>query len=111
MFGYLIDPSTKTVTQVPYNGDYKEISAAIGCEIFDIVRIDDKNTIFVDDEGLINGTSFSVGMFRFDGDHPAELAGRGLVLGIDEEGESVSPTWSIEDISRQVSFLGGKLFP
>lgn len=41
------------VTEAKYNGDIKQITDAIGCEFFDIVRLTDDISMFVDDEGLL----------------------------------------------------------
>lgn len=41
------------VTEEKYNDDIKQITDAIGCEFFDIVRLTDGISMFVDDEGLL----------------------------------------------------------
>lgn len=41
------------VTEEKYSGDIKQITDAIGCEFFDIVRLTDGISMFVDDEGLL----------------------------------------------------------
>jgi hypothetical protein len=92
MKAYLIDPFARTVTQVEYSGDYKEISALIGCQLFDAVRIGaNGDTIFVDDEGLLNGPT----EFFKHSSYPSPLAGKGLVLGTDDEGESVGTLFRV----------------
>ena len=42
-----------------------------------------------------------------------ELAGNGLILGVDDEGNSVSPTLTVEDVKGKVNFLpeGFKIDP
>jgi hypothetical protein len=84
MRAFLIDPFTKTVTEVQHNGDHREIYQLIGCECFDTVRVDNHTVIYVDDEGLfVAGQKY----FSFFGKN---LAGKGLVLGVDDAGASVS---------------------
>jgi hypothetical protein len=102
MNAYLIDPFTKTVTTVEYDGDYQRIYDLIECDMFDVVRINAQGDgIFVDDEGLINGKEQA--FFRIDVDgyhHP--LAGKGLVLGVDSEGESISPHITHEELCERI---------
>lgn len=96
--GFLIDPENRTITQVEYNGDYKQIYKFIKCETFTVVRLDEKNTIFVDDEGLLHDPRY---FFKLKGyDQP--LANRGLILGVDHEGESVSSTYELVDAKNLV---------
>ncbi len=105
MRAILIDPSNKTITEVDYNGDYQHIYALIGANCFDCVRIgdDEEHTIYVDDEGLYNG-KVQTGMFRYAGENPAYLAGKGLILATDEEGESVAATMALDAVADMVEF-------
>jgi hypothetical protein len=83
----LIDPLAETVTDVEYNGDYKQIYKHIQAELFTVVRLKDDDDVFVDDEGLLHLTKDS--RFFVLPDYPQPLVGRGLVLGNDpESGES-----------------------
>lgn len=96
----LIDPKERSFTEINHdNSDYKNISRALGCDLFDVVRLDDCD-IYVDDEGLYNNDYF----FIIDGiEQP--LAGRGLVFGVvDDEGENTPCTLSIEDLEKRVRF-------
>lgn len=69
-------------------------------DCFTSVHIDDRNWIAVDDEGLLkNPTHF----FLFQG-YPQPLAGRGLVLGLNSAGETVSTTFNARAIMQLVSF-------
>jgi hypothetical protein len=99
MKAFLINPFDKTVSEVDYSGDYKDIYKLIDAELFDVVYIDGNNCIYVDDEGLFKNEQafFQVGY--------AMLAGRGLVLGTDDEGESISPEIALEELRKQVTFL------
>jgi len=106
MRAILINPQDETVTEVEWNGDYKHIYRLIDAACFDCVRLGDKaeNTIYVDDEGLLNGKARDVGMFRVDGDNPAYLAGKGLILATDKEGESVGTDLTLESVRAIVAF-------
>jgi len=112
MKAYLIDPFTKTISMVEYSGDYNEIYKLIECDtIYKLIECDtftcaDFNefgdTVFVDDEGLINGKDQE---FFLIGDYPTPLAGKALVLGTNQEGESVEPSMTIEQVAVRVDWI------
>lgn len=103
MDAYLIDPFTRTITQVEYSGDYQEIYRLIGCDTFTCADINEYgDTVFVDDEGLINGKPQE---FFLVADYPQPLAGKGLVLGTDQEGESVSPSITLEQLKARIDWV------
>lgn len=108
MRAILIDPYTCTVSEVEHNGDFKHIYELIGCDCFTIVTIDRKGTsCFVDDNGLIEDIEskqfFSMPYYNGRGAHI--LAGKGLILGTDVEGASVSTDLSVADTSRIVAWV------
>ena len=101
MRAYLIDPEHKSVSEVDYNGDYRNIYEHIKADCFDAAGFNNKgDAVFVDDEGLLHDPEF---FFRIEG-NPNPLAGRGLVLGTDAEGESISPTVTLDWLRSNVSF-------
>ena len=93
MRAILIDPFTETISEVEYVGPYQQIYALLSHETmpvdtFTTVNLGDENqnAIFVDDNGLLNDpTHFFVWM-----DYAQPLAGKGLILGCDDEGESIA---------------------
>ncbi len=104
MRAYLINTPERRVEEYEYdNSTYKNIARAIRCDIITAVRINDQDdSIYVDDEGLINGNPH--GWFMFEG-YPQPLRGLGLVLGLDDEGESVSPKCSLEWLRQRIKFI------
>jgi len=94
-----IDPYDETVSEIDYNGDYKEIYNLIGCRTFDCVRLDDTNDMYVDDEGLLRNPNR---YFKY-GEHT--IAGNGLILAHNDEGESVGTELSSDDVYKKVQFL------
>lgn len=106
MRAILIDPKAHTVTEVEYSGDYRDICKHIDAPLFDIVRMGDKDrhVIYVDDEGLIRPDARSRGMFRVNGDNPAYLAGRGLLVAASEDGEDRGATMGVEQVRALVAF-------
>ena len=53
---------TETITTHDLNENSigTDISAAIGCRMFDVVGLEDEIDLFVDDEGLINGSTLNL---------------------------------------------------
>jgi hypothetical protein len=106
MRAILINPQDQTITEVEFNGDYRHINQLIEADCFTAVRLGDKeeNTIYVDDEGLLTDKPYVVGMFRVDGDYPAYLAGKGLILATDKRGNSVATKLDIEELKARIVF-------
>ena len=97
---FLIDPEAKTITQVTHNGDYKQIYEFIKCDCFTVVQLDKVNCIYVDDEGLLNNPRY---FFTIKG-YPQPLAGRGLVLGTDDEGDTTGTTIKMSWLQDNIGF-------
>jgi len=103
MHAYLIDPFTQTITQVEHNGHYQQIYDLIDCENFDLARINEHGDgIYIDDEGLFREAPQA---FFHHKNYPQPLAGKGLVLGCDDEGESVAPFTTLEELQRDVAWV------
>ena len=101
MKAILIDSKNKEVREVDYSGDYNEIYTLCGFSCFTCVDLDDKNTMFVDDEGLINGTE---DFFLLD-TYGEPLAGNALILGMDvETGASVATTMDTDEVRGETNF-------
>lgn len=90
----LIDAATGVISEVVVN-DYQDIQRLIGCRCFTAVRLTKDETLYVDDEGLINGTEHG---FRVAYGDRGWLAGNGLVLGNTEWGDSASTKLSVDDL-------------
>ena len=94
-----INAKDRIIDEVQYT-DYKDIQKLIDCGCFTTgYSFDNKDTLYVDDEGLINGTTHG---FYFNG---RLLAGNGLVCGSNDEGENVDIKHRIGEIERMVEFL------
>jgi hypothetical protein len=110
MRAILIDPIERKVTEVDHDGNYKQIYKLIGCQTFTAVYIGDppeeipsdprRNAIFIDDEGLLNNPRY---FFIWRG-YPQPLAGKGLILGANEEGDSCSTNWTVEQATAMVQY-------
>jgi hypothetical protein len=104
----LIDPYKEEVTDVTYNGDYKQIYEHIKVDCFALVRLADDDDVFVDDEGLLK-LEPSTKFFALP-DYPQPLAGYGLVLGNDNEGESISAHHDAAFYRERVKFMTMRQF-
>ena len=104
MKSILIDPFTRTISEVEYSGNYQQIYDLIDCECYDCARINKHgDAIFVDDEGLISEKEQK---FFLHEDYPQPLAGKGLVLGCRaSDGETIAPTTTIGEVASKVKWV------
>ena len=99
MKGILINPFDETIKEVVVTGNYKELYTLIECRAFDCVDVDEDNTLYVDDEGLLHDTN------RYFSIHGREFAGRGLILSTDDEGNSADVRFTLKEVKDLVSFF------
>ena len=98
MKAILINPFDETITEVEYSGDFKQIYKLIDCDYFTISRLCDSDDLFVDDEGLLKPNRY----FTWSGQ---PFAGKGLILGHDDEGESIATTYDLQEVVDRVEWL------
>jgi len=107
MKSFLIDPFNQKIEVAIYSGDYKDISKLIEADsgLFDVVRLyANQDVAFVDDEGLYVEDQ----KFWIHKNYPTPLAGKALVLGTDDEGDSISPATTIEQLKDDIKFIGDR---
>ncbi len=98
----LIDPFEMTVSEVDYGGEMADIYRLIDADLFTVAGFgEDGDGVYVDDEGLFKGTQR---FFKLDG-YPQPLAGKGLVLGSNDGGESVAPVTTLEAVRAAVRWV------
>ena len=101
--GILIDPDTRTITEVEVKGNYQTIYKIIDASCFTtapVIRDDEYTTdgIYVDDNGL-----FTPDKKVWESDlYPEPLVGKGLIMGTDDEGESITPSIDLETVRAAV---------
>lgn len=101
MKAILIDSINKEVKEVEIQKGIEEMYKLLNCEIFTIATyLPKEDAIFVDDEGLLNGTDV---FFTYEGAHQP-FAGNGLIMGCDDEGESVDCKISFAEVKDKVKF-------
>jgi hypothetical protein len=102
----LIDPFTETVSQVTLvDTKFQTLRTLIDCEIITMTGLADGVDMILDDEGLLKDSN-SQAYFKFGiGSQP--FAGKALIVGTDEEGETVSLPENIttEKVFERVIFF------
>jgi len=104
MRGILIDPTSQQVAEVEDDfSDFRAIQRAIGAKPFTTVRLPEDHRLFLDDEGLLRASPGP--FFRLERLRPGEtFAGRGLILRVSPEGETLPAAVDVETIWGLVSF-------
>jgi len=102
MKALLIDPYIKTITEVEYSGDYKEIQEKIHANMFAHVRFGETEGVFINDEGLLTANTNTRFFLHKNWNYP--VAGYGLVLG-DQFGESVSTQLTVDDLKEDIKWV------
>lgn len=98
----LIDPFEMTVSEVDYGGEMADIYRLIDADLFTVAGFgEDGDGVYVDDEGLFKATQR---FFKLDG-YPQPLAGKGLILGSNDGGESVAPVTTLESVRASIRWV------
>ena len=101
MKAILIDPKERTISEVDYDGDWRNISKLIDCDLFSCVYIPKDDSIYVDDEGLYRENQSFFKWSTYD----SPLAGKALILGTNDEGESIACTHTVEEVKQNVKWM------
>lgn len=93
--GILIDPANAEISPVFIDKEdaVQAINNLIESRVFTTIQVDDHNTLYVDDEALINGKSRDIKNYWKWLSHPQPIVGRAFLLGHNEEGESVDTSF------------------
>ena len=107
MRAILINPFEREITTVIRSDNYKDIYNYLSTDDFSVnnfavVHWDEFNDIFIDDEGLyVDDQAF----FSIAGTHSElVLAGKGLILGHDSEGDTTDTDLTLEEIRSAVTW-------
>jgi hypothetical protein len=95
---YLINSADRTVTEVEID-NWQEISPMLDASMFSVVGMG-SDDLYVDDEGLLGRPE----SFFYVRGHQDPIAGKGLVMGHDDMGESTDPTLTLEGVKEMVLF-------
>lgn len=94
-----IDVETKSIYQVELSDDYNDIYNKIGngCTTFAVpITFDNQDSIFCDDEILLRPDNIKGGFIFKGWNFP--IIGNAIILGCDEEGESVDAKTEMVDL-------------
>jgi hypothetical protein len=100
----LINVEAQTITETTI-GHYSDIYKAIGngCNTFECsAELENGDTVFVDENGLNHDPKGCFIMTNWG--YP--LVGNAIILGSNEEGESVDCQSTVEELKAQVKFYG-----
>lgn len=100
MRAILIDPYDKSISEIEYDGTLESAYAIISCYTIQGVSIDDDHVVYVDEEGLLHEPK---PFWQWWGS-PNPIAGKGLIVKIDGEGEDAAATVPLDTITKLVSF-------
>ena len=97
----LIDSTNKTFKVVEIE-NFRDIQKQLDCRVFTIATVFEKNedTLYVDDEGLLTNPQH---FFEYEDAHQP-FAGKGLLIGCDDEGEDKDVQTSMEEVQSKVKF-------
>ncbi len=106
-----IDVKNKSVYWVDINkeDDLKSIYEHLECSTFDIVPIGNGMDMYVDDEGLL--LNEPIGAFKFKYSDMQAFSGHGLIMGCNEDGESIPPPITVKAIETVIEFVSPELLP
>lgn len=108
MRGILIDPFTKKIEEVDTTGKLPEIYSMLGVELITIVHIGESDVLFLDDEGLFVPRDEQEYFYWSGSNQP--YAGKGLIIGTDEEGDSTDAEIDLEEVKQRVRWLDKTMF-
>lgn len=102
MRAILIDPFTRTVSDVDTSASLLDMYDLLQVDIITVMRVGAGHAMILDDEGLLKDKA-SQAYFMLRGlDQP--LAGRGLILG-DKYGENREATLGLDEVRDKVVWL------
>jgi len=102
MKAFLIEVSSNSITQIDLGEHWEEINKHIGSEIFSCpYTTKEDDVLYCDDEGLLKPIK---GFFLLDG-YAQPIAGNGLIVGDDGEGNSTDAHISLIELSKRVKFM------
>lgn len=103
MKAILINVHNRTVTEVDIDDGLDSLYKMLNVRVVEIARNDllrGQDVLYVDEEGLLKDNLF----FDIDGGYQS-IAGNGLIVGTDEDGNSCDAETPLEFVVEAVDFL------
>ena len=104
MRGFIIFPIRKTIEEITYRGGYEEINKLLHIRTCTAVDLYPDEVAYIDDDGSFNDKHH----YWIHKNYPTPLAGPGLFVGTDEEGNDIPPSTSIDQLRKDVKWVGNK---
>ena len=104
MKAFLILPAHQKIEEIFYKGGYKEINKLLDISTCTAVGLYPDEVAYIDDDGLFNDKHH----YWIHKNFPTPLAGPGLFVGTDEEGNDIAPSTSIDQLRKDVKWVGDK---
>lgn len=102
MNAILIDVTAQTVTDIDLETGLDALYKAIGCDCVDRLVLDDRNDLWLDDNGLI--THPQPPKFLI-GNYPHPLAGNAVIAGYTASSRTVSTSLRADQVRPLIRFL------
>jgi len=103
MKAILINPENKTVIQIELEKGIDAIYKQLDCDVFTApVVFENDDTLYCDDEGLFKPEMIG-GIIYPDWSYP--IVGKSLIIGTNDEGESVDCKSTIDDIKKGLTWV------
>lgn len=103
-----IDSENQKLEYVELSSDYHDIYKVLGlgCEMFECPIIFENNdTLYVDEEGLLRGPAKCGFTMELPDGTFWQIIGNGLIIGTDNEGNSVDVVGTIDTYSAYIGWL------
>ena len=102
MRAIIIDAVKREVREVEIENTLKSLQEVVGgyIETAHQLNNDSRDAVFVNEEGLLSQPK---NFFVYDGAHQP-FAGSGIIVGCDDEGETIGCTISLDEVKSKVSF-------
>lgn len=101
MKALLLNSKDQTVIEIEYSGDWRDINDLIGCQTFTCLRLENGDTVYVDDEALLSNPQHFFTIENYD----TPVAGNALILGDDGQGGSCDVKSTQAEIALDVIFV------
>lgn len=103
MHAVLVDPATQTISNVDYTGDLEHMYKLLNVDIVEVVDMGEAGDLWVDEEGLFKVTADA--MFIVSDLLHQSIAGRGLILGVNEDGETIAAPHDADYYKNKFQFF------
>ena len=107
MKAILINPMQESIRHISYDGDPKSIYRILQCTTYEAVYpFENGDTLWIDEEGLLNESNFAFDILGSNELWHRTYLGSAMILGVDDEGESIECKSKLDDIKIIIKFRG-----